>query len=144
MTVRECARLQTFPDKTYIAGTREQRQRQIGNAVPCLLAEVIGRAIKAELLGRPPKPTTFKLALPRKKSVPKPERIYSPNRQYHHMIGHHQIDALTAFEDVQRMQAGIDPDHAVAEIFQHFGGRHRNQGIVVDEQDHRGPVDLGT
>jgi len=41
----ELLKLQTFPDWWYLHGTRMQRAFQIGNAVPPLLAKVIGEAI---------------------------------------------------------------------------------------------------
>jgi DNA (cytosine-5)-methyltransferase 1 len=45
LTVREAARLQTFPDDFRFAGTRSHQFAQIGNAVPPTLAEAIGVAI---------------------------------------------------------------------------------------------------
>lgn len=50
LTVREAAALQTFPDDYVFCGPSGKRYRQIGNAVPCRLAEVVARATLDELL----------------------------------------------------------------------------------------------
>ena len=45
MSVRECARLQTFPDDFVFTGALNSMYRQIGNAVPVLLGKRIGEEI---------------------------------------------------------------------------------------------------
>jgi DNA (cytosine-5)-methyltransferase 1 len=86
----EMLKLQTFPRNIFLAGTRTERQRQIGNAVPCLLAEVIGRAIIAALNGKPISKTPYRMAIPRRRTLPAPAQVRSPNTQYLHMIGQHR------------------------------------------------------
>jgi DNA (cytosine-5)-methyltransferase 1 len=48
-TVREAARLQTFPDDYVFRGSWSETMRQLGNAVPVRLAEVIARSVAARL-----------------------------------------------------------------------------------------------
>ena len=45
LTVKECARLQTFPDDFEFFGSLFDKHRQIGNAVPVTLAEHVCRSI---------------------------------------------------------------------------------------------------
>ncbi len=51
LRISEIMRLQSFPDEYFIAGNIEQQWRQIGNAVPPLLASAIGRVIVDQLRG---------------------------------------------------------------------------------------------
>jgi DNA (cytosine-5)-methyltransferase 1 len=51
LRIDEVKRLQTFPDDWYLSGTTEQRWRQVGNAVPPLLAEALARPLANHLGG---------------------------------------------------------------------------------------------
>ncbi|MGW7208692.1 DNA cytosine methyltransferase [Streptomyces sp. NPDC054837] len=49
MTVRETARVMTFPDEWHGAGPRGEKMRQLGNAVPVVLAEFFAKKVAAAL-----------------------------------------------------------------------------------------------
>jgi DNA (cytosine-5)-methyltransferase 1 len=50
LTIRECARLQTFPDNFTFSGTNSEKIQQIGNAVPPMFALAIAKSLRSDLL----------------------------------------------------------------------------------------------
>jgi DNA (cytosine-5)-methyltransferase 1 len=61
LTLRECARLQTFSDDFCFRGTCAEQAQLIGNAVPPLLAAMVARALAVDLLAVKPKADRGKL-----------------------------------------------------------------------------------
>lgn len=49
LSVRECARVQTFPDDWQFVGTRSRQYQLVGNAVPPLLAEAVASRLVEQL-----------------------------------------------------------------------------------------------
>lgn len=90
LSIRELCRLQTFPDDVRIIGGRGSAQRQVGNAVPSLLMEVIGREIRTQLLNLRGSSATLALLPPAHASVPPPERVRPVPEAFRAMAGNHQ------------------------------------------------------
>lgn len=89
LSPRELARLQTFPDDFRFDKDRGQAQRMLGNAVPSLLAEVLAREIRRQLLDAPLRSSKLKLIPPRRRTVP-PRHTTAPVRvSYHSLKGTH-------------------------------------------------------
>lgn len=89
LSMRELARIQTFPDNMEIVGpNRRSIQQQLGNAVPSLVAEVLGREIRRQVFGdsieREPN-----LMPPRREPIPGPEPVGDVPEEYLHLVGDH-------------------------------------------------------
>jgi DNA (cytosine-5)-methyltransferase 1 len=86
--MRELCRLQTFPDDVQIVGSRTSVQKQVGNAVPSLLAEVLGREIRTQLLGLAELPRGPQLAVRAgAPPVPAATRPLPVPSEYRHHVG---------------------------------------------------------
>lgn len=90
LSIRELCRLQTMPDEVKIIGGRTSAQRQIGNAVPSLLGEVLAREIRTQLLGRRVNSRTARLLPDRCKRVPPAEKTADVPVEFHNLIGNHE------------------------------------------------------
>lgn len=90
LTAREMARLQTFPDEIDISGNLADAQRQLGNAVPALLGEILARSIRAQLLGKPCSDNEPILTMRRATIPPPPPMKPAPvAASYLHLRGTH-------------------------------------------------------
>jgi DNA (cytosine-5)-methyltransferase 1 len=85
LAVPELLRLQTFPPDWVVKGSRHERVRQIGNATPPLLAEIIARAIREQVFGGT-RCQALKLSIPRA-TVPhaKPRRLLKVPDEFRRM-----------------------------------------------------------
>lgn len=84
----EMARLQTFPDRLSFAGGRTALQRQLGNAVPSLMAEVLARAIAQQFFGAGFDEAP-KLSVEPKRPIPPPEPVKNVPKKYLGYAGDH-------------------------------------------------------
>jgi DNA (cytosine-5)-methyltransferase 1 len=88
LSARERMRLQSFPDDWHVVGKLRERTRQIGNATPPLLAEVVGRALVEQILApgygyqNPPA-----LLRPRARKTPGPRRPMAVPDRFRHVVG---------------------------------------------------------
>lgn len=64
LTVRECARLQTFPDDWLFFGSTASKYRQIGNAVPVKLARAVGKHLFDAIKGEQNQGNSYQLEIP--------------------------------------------------------------------------------
>lgn len=88
LSAQELLRLQTFPDGYEILGDIRSAQKQLGNAVPSALAEVLARAIRTQILGD--EVTTDATLIPRpRRPTPEPEAPRSVPGKYLHLVGDH-------------------------------------------------------
>lgn len=90
LSMRELCRIQTFPDDVVVTGSRIAQQRQIGNAVPSLLGEVLAREIRVQLLGLRPLRIAPRLMPPDRAPAPPPERARPVPARFRAMVGAHE------------------------------------------------------
>lgn len=87
-TFQELSRLQTFPADIRAAVGRTEMQRMLGNAVPSLISEILGREIRRQFFDRA-KRGSLALLPQRRLDAPRPKRVASVPTKYHALIGAH-------------------------------------------------------
>lgn len=90
LSMQELCRLQTFPDDYQVAGARRAAQRQVGNAVPPALAELIGLEIRRQLLRDDAAALLPSLVPAYRGDCPEPEPVSSVHRSYLRLRGAHK------------------------------------------------------
>ena len=107
LSALELARLQTFPNDIEIQGARSDVQRQIGNAVPSLLAEVLAKEIRRQYfgdvlpIGRP------RLLPARIGPIPAPARVSKVPKKYMALVGSHEAHPGTGRGNLYADEAAI-------------------------------------
>ncbi len=90
LSSRELCALQTFPEGYEIIGSVRSAYRQLGNAVPSALAEVLGLEIRRQLLGHDVPQRLPSLIPTRRASVPPAEAPAEVPEQYLGLVGEHE------------------------------------------------------
>jgi len=89
LSLRELCRLQTFPDAYQVCGTRSSYQKQIGNAVPSALAELLGLEIR-RMMGDHVRRKELQLVPKQRLPVPAAERVRRVPERFRHLAGNHE------------------------------------------------------
>lgn len=90
LSAKELAAIQTFPHDYEVTGTRVEAHKQIGNAVPAALAELLGLKMRARYFGETAQEDAQLSLLPTKStSVPKAKKPAPVPEKYLQYIGDH-------------------------------------------------------
>lgn len=89
LSPRELCRLQTIPDEYQMVGDLRCAQRQVGNAVPSALAEILAQEIRRQLLDDDVNSGATLIPEPRR-PIPMPEKPQPVPQKYHHLVGEHE------------------------------------------------------
>lgn len=112
LSVPEMAAIQTFPVGLTFVGSRVSVQRQIGNAVPSLVTEVLGREIRRQLFSQEIT-DPLKLAVPLNRPIPRPARVRPVPKKFLHLVGDYpDSDDVRRAKKRSRAQLS-DPDLAL-------------------------------
>lgn len=104
LSARELCRLQTFPDSVNIYGGRTSIQKQLGNAVPSLLTEVLGRSIRVQFLGLPPLNRALQLLPVDRSPAPPPEGTRRVAAAFRSLVGTHSAHPGTGLGNAARQR----------------------------------------
>jgi DNA (cytosine-5)-methyltransferase 1 len=83
--MREMARIQTFPDNVEILGGNSNVQKQLGNAVPSAIGELIGKQIMIQFFGKRIDPKLTLIPV-RKLNSLEPQHVKKISKDYQHLL----------------------------------------------------------
>lgn len=89
LSAEELCALQTFPADYRIVGSVGAAQKQVGNAVPSALAEILGLEIRLQLLGDRDIEVRTSLVPPKRSDTPPPESVTEVPQKYWHLVDEH-------------------------------------------------------
>ncbi len=89
LSVEELCRLQTFPSGYRIMGARRSARRQVGNAVPSVIGELLGLEIRRQFLGERVR-RTLRLLPSRRHRPPAAEAVSRVPKKYLKLRGRHR------------------------------------------------------
>lgn len=107
LSTEELCRLQTFPRDYTIVGPRRSAHRQIGNAVPSALGELLGLELRRQLLGDHVR-RSLHLLPERRPDCPGPEPIASVPRTYMSLRAEHREHPGTGLGPAARKREGAE------------------------------------
>ena len=102
LSTQELLRLMTFPEVA-LAGGRTSIQRQLGNAVPSLMTEVLGRCIRKQFLDGDIQGELTLLPV-RAAHIPGPETVSDVPEEYLHLVGDYEPHPGTGKGPVARQR----------------------------------------
>ena len=89
LSQQELAALQTFPKGYLISGSILSSHKQLGNAVPSALAEIMGLEIRRQLLGESELKISSTLIPAKREDLPAPEKPRRVPKKYQSLLGDH-------------------------------------------------------
>lgn len=117
LSVREMCRLQTFPEGLRFECGRSDAQRQLGNAVPSLIAEILGREIRRQLLNDDTDLSALRLLQPVRKPIPEPEPVSPVSEKYLSLAGDHADHSGKRRRQTKGPVSKVDPEEKLFERF---------------------------
>jgi DNA (cytosine-5)-methyltransferase 1 len=89
LSIAELCALQTFPADYELTGTDRAARRQVGNAVPCALGELLGLEIRRQLLQEPHVQRSLSMIPPVRRDQPRAQPRRPVPRKYLHLRSSH-------------------------------------------------------